>query len=301
MTLPNFLIIGAPKCGTTALYHYLSEHPRIFMSIMKEPHFFADDLRVSNYVRSESAYGELFRGAGPRHRAVGEASVCYLFSDVAAAKIRATLPHVKIVVMFRRPEDLFVSWHNQTVASLFEEERDPEAAWRLQEARRRGEQIPDLCEEPRFLVYEDVCRVGAQFRRWLDLFPREQVHGIVFDDFKQDTGAVYRQVLDFLAVPDDGRRDFAPINEAYQPRWRGVQSWHTRLDRYVKRSALGKLPLLNLLRPVSRALSRRNVQKVGKPSLRPEFRAELRETFAGDVELLGRLLGRDLSAWSADG
>ena len=72
---PNFFIVGAPKCGTTALSHYLRQHPRIFFSLPKEPHYFATDLPRYRMVTHEPAYLEYFRGAGPQHTAVGEGSV----------------------------------------------------------------------------------------------------------------------------------------------------------------------------------------------------------------------------------
>ncbi|MCP4662264.1 MAG: sulfotransferase domain-containing protein, partial [bacterium] len=161
MKRPDFFIVGAPKCGTTALYHYLSEHPQVFLPEFKEPHFFAEDLSTPDHICSEQEYLELFLPAGDEHRAVGEGSVWYLFSSTAARRIREFAPEAKVIVMFRSPVEMFVSLHNQMMASLYEEERDPERAWALQEARRRGEHLGELCEEPRVLQYGEVCRLGA--------------------------------------------------------------------------------------------------------------------------------------------
>ncbi len=299
MKRPDFFIVGAPKCGTTALYHYLSEHPHVFLPEFKEPHFFAEDLNTPDHVCSEQAYLELFRPAGDEHRAVGEGSVWYLFSSTAARRIREFAPEAKVIVMFRSPVEMFVSLHNQAVASLYEQERDPERAWALQEARRRGEHLGELCEEPRVLQYGEVCRLGAQFERLLAVFPRARVHPILLDDLRSSPRTAYRKVLDFLQLPDDHRRAFPRINEAYQPRWRWLLKLHQRGDRKLLLSPAWRrlLPWLAPLRPLSRALRRHNVKTVKRTELRPPFRTKLTEFFAADIDQLARLLDRDLSAW----
>ncbi|MFM2123943.1 MAG: hypothetical protein RL328_394, partial [Acidobacteriota bacterium] len=133
--LPNFFIAGAPKTGTTSLYHYLDQHPQVYMSTIKEPHYFASEIRESNIaphrrraiaqegsdarsflagsmdhkrfggiVDSWPAYLRLFENA-TRQTAIGEASVCYLWSPSAAANIAASIPHAKIIILLRDPAD----------------------------------------------------------------------------------------------------------------------------------------------------------------------------------------------------
>lgn len=296
--LPDFFIVGAPKCGTTALYHYLAEHPGIFMPDFKEPHYFAKDFSSPYYVRTEAAYRALFADASAQHK-VGEASVWYLFSEVAAERIQASVPQARLIVMLRRPVDLFVSLHNQLRVSLYEDEADPERAWHLQEPRRGGARIPDLCEETRFLEYDAACRLGAQLERLLGFFPRSSVHLILFDDLAATPQAVYEDALRFLAVPSDGRQHFPRVNEAHQSRSTGLETLRRKVDRVlVTTPALaGLLRRLAPLRPLSRALRRLNEQKVEKPVLTETFRRQLTEHFRDDVEILERLLERDLSAW----
>jgi len=86
---PTFMIIGAPKCGTTALYEYLQTHPQIFITEPKEPHFYADDLGDHRMIGTRAEYDELFKGVTANHLAVGEASACYMHSSVAMPKIKA--------------------------------------------------------------------------------------------------------------------------------------------------------------------------------------------------------------------
>ena len=160
---PNFFILGAPKCGTTALSAYLREHPRVFVSQPKEPHYFCDDFDYyyAPGQRSEAHYLGLFADADERHLAVGEASVWYLYSATAARNIIAFAPDARIIVMVRNPVELVPSLHSQLRYMLDEAEPDPAAAWDLLDARARGEGLPDTVRVPEFLQYRDAARLGA--------------------------------------------------------------------------------------------------------------------------------------------
>ena len=105
MTLPNFLLIGAPKCGTTSVYHYLRQHPHVFMSPVKEPHFFSwRELpsqvreRQSTIVKTLEDYRALFDGVS-HEAAIGEASTSYYHRTGAAQRIRDLLPDAKLMAM----------------------------------------------------------------------------------------------------------------------------------------------------------------------------------------------------------
>ena len=212
---PNTFILGAPKCGTTALSEYLREHPRAFLSQPKEPHYFCEDFDYyyAPGQRTEDHYLGLFAAAADEHIAVAEASVWYLYSSDAARNIAAFDPAARAVVMLRNPVDLVPSLHSQLLYMLDEDEPDLARAWELQEARSRGERVPATARVPAFLQYGEAARLGAQLARVYEALPREQVLTIVFDDLRDDTGAVYRRTLEFLGLPDDGRADFPRVNE----------------------------------------------------------------------------------------
>src|SRR5438093_1590857 len=106
--LPTFFIVGAPRCGTTALYTYLRQHPDLFLPENKEPHFFGSDLYHPGFVRNLDEYLSLFLEAGNKKRA-GEASVWYLYSRNAAAEIMAFCPSARIIAMLRNPVDMMYS------------------------------------------------------------------------------------------------------------------------------------------------------------------------------------------------
>ena len=109
MPIPNFFIVGAPKCGTTALCEYLKYHPNVFMSTPKEPHYFAEDFERYRHVKTEDKYLALFGDCNDRHLMIGEASVFYLRSTRAVSLIRDFNPDAKIIVMLRNPVDMVYS------------------------------------------------------------------------------------------------------------------------------------------------------------------------------------------------
>lgn len=112
MRLPHFLIVGAPKCGTTAMQQYLGEHPEIFLA-QGEPHYFGSDLAVDWGPRSWDEYVSLFARAS--EPVLGEKSTLYLSSSKAAEEIRQACPDVRIIVMLRNPVDMMRSLHNRSV------------------------------------------------------------------------------------------------------------------------------------------------------------------------------------------
>ncbi len=301
---PNFFILGAPKCGTTAISEYLRQHERVFVSTPKEPHYFCEDFDYyyAPGERSLDHYLRLYDAADARHLAVGEASVWYLYSQTAAREIMRFDPDARVIVMVRNPVDLVPSLHSQMSYMLDEREPDVERAWRLQESRARGEGVPSTARVPAFLQYRDAAMLGAQLGRVYDHVPADQVKVLVFDDLRADTGAVYREVLEFLGVPDDGRAEFPRVNENKVHQNAAVARFTQRppaplvaVARGVKRvTGMERLGVLDRVRRSNRQVTRRE-------EISPAFAQELRDTFRDDVRELGDLIGRDLSAWTDQG
>lgn len=297
---PNFFIVGAPKCGTTALYEYLRLHPNVFMPELKEPHFFSTDLVTYHIVGSGEEYAGLFAEAGEQHTRIGEASASYLLSETAIPAIRAYNPAARLIAMFRNPADMVHSFHSQLLYWSEETVPDFETAWRLQERRRRGLDLPRTCREPFWLQYERIGRFGTQVQRLLATFPAEQVKLILYDDFAASPQTVYRDVLDFLGLPDDHRGEFPRVNENK----RAKVTWLSNFIRKpppilrsaylsLKRTAVG-----SGLSAVKEKLLDLNTTRARRPPLSPAFRAELVETFRDEVALLSSLMRRDLSRWT---
>lgn len=296
---PNFFIVGAPKCGTTALYEYLRPHPNIFMPDIKEPHFFARDMGNYPRIKTSEEYARLFARSTQKHLRTGEASVYYLRSSVAIPNIHAFNPAARIIAMFRNPVDMVYSLHAQLLFVSEETESDFETAWRLQERRSRGIDVPPRIRSPLLVQYAQIGQFGTQTQRILSCFPPSQVKLILFDDFAASPKQIYDEVIEFLEIPHDDRREFPRINESKRAR----SAWLRRFSRKPPPALHNAFRSLKqavgpeLIGAVKEKIVSLNTVKENRPPLSPEFRAELVETFRDEVALLSRLLNRDLSHW----
>lgn len=283
---PNLFLVGAPKCGTSALHVYLAQHPDVFMSEPKEPHYFCTDLDAPFAIRERAAYKALFRGA--EHAVVGESSATYLYSQAAAQRIFETYPHARIIAMVRNPLEMLPSLHSQKRVNGTEEFASFAEALAAEEKRKAGLLKP----RGAFPYYYDAAHYTEQLTRYLALFPASQVHIIVFDDFKRDAGAVYAEVLRFLELAPF-TPNFKIVNRNKRVRNRAL---HDLLQN--PRSAPNRLP-----KPLStliyKVLTRLNSAVEARVPLEPAVAAQLRRDFAPEVARLGELLGRDLRHWTA--
>lgn len=290
MKKPNFFVIGAPKCGTTSLAFWLSQHPQIYMSPIKEPHHFNTD---HNYVLTPSRkeYEALFRGANEKHKAVGEASVWYLYSEKAVLNIEVyTKSSARYIVNLRNPIEMAYSLYEEQVFSGKEHIEDFTTAWSLQERRYRGVASTPRCKEPRLLAYGEACKLGKQLERLFGVVPRDRVHVILLDDLRVNPRKEYLRVLRFLDLEDDGRMHF-PVRNAAKGRSRLLRfSFH--VAGKVKKS-LGIKRSFGVMENAARLINRRNI----RAPLPEEMRGVLRDYFRDDVLLLSDLLERDLSSW----
>jgi sulfotransferase family protein len=313
VTGPNFFVVGAPKAGTTSLYHYLDQHPEIFMSPIKEPSFLADEMRPENFepelqpqvLREIEEARRYLRGpmkhkrfGGPvvvwadylrlfenSHgaKAVGEASVSYLWSQSAANNIFARFPLARIVIMLRDPADRAFSQYLQALS-----------AGRVHHSFRQQLEISLKDERPEFGILRPLLEYGRyseQVRRYLDLFPRESVKVYLYDDFRQDPKGVVDDLFVFLGVasgfaPDFSRRHHQPsvpkyARAAYYLKRHGV--WQT-----LKRATPAALhPHLR-----SAATNHRSTVKMDG-----DDRRALQNYYRQDIVCLSQMIGRDLSMW----
>jgi hypothetical protein len=293
MNKPNFLIVGAPKCGTTAMYQYLAAHPDVYMSALKEPHFFAEDIPGMRQVTTMDKYESLFPHSWQRYRRQGEASVYYLFSNVALGRVREFNPSAQLIIMLRNPVDMALSYHGGELFYGKEDVADFVTAWQLQDQRKKGLAIPAGCRDPELLQYRKVVALGSQVERALAIFPREQVHLVFFDDFVRETRREYEKLLEFLDIPSDGRTEFAKVNPRKVPRMR----WWVNLNRRL----VGKLPIgvIRLwrglgLRKITQALVEKKVE-LSLPS--EDFLRQISAELSPEIDKLSDLTARDLDPW----
>ncbi len=313
--VPDFFIVGHPKSGTTALYEMLRRHPQIYMPDLKEPWFFASDLRPRFQPARSGAtpstlegYLELFTGAGPE-QVVGEASSSYLRSADAASAIAALRPDARIIAILREPAGFLRSLHLQLLEDHVESEKDLRRAIALEPQRREGKKVPRRSHLPQMLLYSDYVHYVAQLRRYHAVFPPKQVLVLIHDDFRSDNDSTVREVLRFLEVDDRAPVDATEANVTVKR----IRS--QRLDEIVTGVTVGRGPLSRVAKAGVKALlpsgelraralraTRREVV-YGKPrSPDEQLMLELRRRFRGEVVALSEYLERDLLAlWGYEG
>ena len=213
MNFPNFFIIGAPKCGTTTVAKWLSEHQEIFMSKPKEPHYFNTDMCNRN-ITSWNEYVSLFDRVKYVHKAIGEASTWYLYSMDAVPSIEKTFSNPRYIVMSREPVHMAQSLYFHNVRHLHEDAGSFAKAWALQEKRLQGKKIPKTCREPAFLQYQRACAIGSMVQRILNFVPKSRILHIRLETLKEKPQQEYLRTLNFLGVGYDNRYEFLAENEA---------------------------------------------------------------------------------------
>lgn len=311
--LPNFFIVGAAKCGTTSLYHYLKKHPEVYLSPIKEPNHFCTDINPEEFsqqykdiekrkrldletytkgdmkrevwgyfVQSWEHYKKLFKNV-TNEKAIGEISNTYLFSNVAAKNIREKIPQAKIIAMLRNPADRIYShyWANlrdgKTFLSFADELEDdyrkPKKGWYVSHA------------------YYEMGQYYQQVKRFYDQFPKEQIRIYIYDDFKSNQETIVRDMLEFLGVDSKVELDFSErYNQAAVPR-----------NKYfmflISATGLKK----NIFRFIPKTLKRKLKSSFFKsseiPKMTEQERNKIIDFYRDDILKLQDLLNRDLSSW----
>jgi len=286
MTLPNFMIIGVAKAGTTSIFRYLDQHPQLFMTTLKGTNYFgyedAKDWKWADEgappllrhfpVKTFEEYEAAFAGARDEI-AIGEASPQYFRCPGAARRIYEALPDVKLVASLRNPADRAFSGFLMRT--------------------RRGEPVRSSHEE--LTPASSHVKEGFYYKRmkrFFDLFPRDQIKVYLFEEFKKDPSQIVVDLFDFLGVdpsyvPDTSTRH----NPAGVPKNRRLN--RVFFDPTVIRMAKSYLP--ERLQGVAKRLRQQNMKT--PPKFPPDLRARLLDHFRQDILQLETLLDRDLSIW----
>jgi len=295
MVLPNFLIIGSGRSGTTSLHSYLDAHPEVFMSGIKETNFFAFENRQHLYggpgakwlikgsVSIRRDYEALFDGA-EGYKAIGEASPRYLYTPEALHNIKATLPDAKLVVILRNPVE-------RAYASYVGMRRDG-----LEKCRSFRDAIADqdrrISENWALGRYIEVGYYSRHLKNVFDLFPRDQVKIYLYEDLRNDPVGLLQDLFGFLDVSQDFVPDMSErknesgiiSNPVLRTIWTGSAMARTMVRPYVPlqmRHMAGKLLVRNLK----------------KTPIDDEMRCQLTKELSPDILSLQNLVQRDLSGW----
>jgi len=283
-TWPNFFIVGAPKAGTTAIFHYLNQHPQIYMSTRKEPHYFSiknvldNDLRKKP-IRNKTKYLNLFKNV-KNEKIVGEASTSYLADPEAPKLIKKIIPDAKILISIRDPtERTFSAYLMKKNAGLMESTFHDQIQLELQ-------QEIDL-KKPNCTLKEGF--YSESISRYLNIFDSNQIKIIIFEEWITDPKKKLEEIIKFLKIdiPIDQFKIKNP-NPFKNPR--GSVGKFLLQNREVKKIA-------ELIIPFSarKNLAKKVLLKEGiKPKIDEVDRDILKGIFEKDVEQLKSILGRNL-------
>lgn len=282
MPLVDFIGIGAPRAATTWLHHCLREHPEIFVPRHKELHFFSDYtlFTTTNRVLGNAWYARQFK-KGCLHRIRGEVSPSYLIDPAAAERIHTAFPACKIIVQFRDPVEALYSSYR--LGSCF---YNMDANFET-----------FLAGNPRF---KDNFLYAPLLRRYLALFPREQVHAIFFEDIVERPADVLAELYTFLGVtPHNPRCLHETVNSCCGCRSVLLRGTLERAKRWLDASsALERCYKGTGFDQLGKRIAVLNSRSGTVPPMPPALERDLRDFYRAPNEELGGLLGRDLSHWN---
>lgn len=301
--LPNFIIIGAGKSGTTALYEYLASHPEVYVSPVKETNFFAlegeqlidgkdDPEQMHHYpwsITDWESYQQLFANVNGE-KAIGEVSPMYLYSPEAAKKIKDRLPNVKIIAILREPVDrlhsryMHLARENREPTATFEEALDRTSIW-----WKRN----DLIREGFYYTH---------LQQYYQLFDPAQIRVYFYDDFRKDPISLVQDLFSFIGVDPTFLPDLsAEFNVSGRIKNKSLDKWIGQ-DSLLKKGLERTVPSLmtsvkknQRLRKFINQLRKKNLQK--EPLKKETRRALIDQVYKTEIEDLQKLLQRDLSHW----
>ena len=297
-SLPNFLIVGAAKCGTSSLHNYLNQHPDVFMPSyneqgmkVKEPRFLIKDLvkdRLHNGVWDLESYQALFNNV-VNEKAIGESTVLYLYYYNEAIKnIKKYLgDDVKIIIMLRNPTDRAFSAYTHVSRSI-KEPLSFEEALVIEKNRLEN----DITLTP-MVMYKDMGLYHDMVSAYIENF--KNVHVILHEDFQQNTKTVVMQTLAFLGILKSVGLDTDSKHNVGGKSWRfSFLKQFFMKDNFIKKGL--RVTFSKALRKKFRVFLEYFVKENVKP-INPETKKELISFFRNDVEKLEKLLNIDLKNW----
>lgn len=291
--LPNFILVGAPKAGTTSLYYYLDQHPDVFMCPEKEPHHFAPAKWCSHPVPDRRTYENLFSNWSGQ-RAVGEASTGYLYYPESPGMIHATIPDCRIVAIIRDPVA-------RAHSAWAHERREGVEPLSFEQALEEETKALRIIRGGEFSFnYRKLAYTADLLEDYVRLFGSDQVFIMLTDELESDPAGCMRDLFRFLEVDPgfEGRFEYR-YNPSGKPRLTclhelldGEGRFHTVTSTFSRR-LLPRKPR----RWIWHRLRDWNITLSEDLRLDPATETRLRAELEPEVRRLEILLGRDLTAW----
>ena len=305
---PNLFIVGQPKSGTTALHQFLGQHPEIYMSSIKEPHFFCADFHLESdraygrqrffVFRSKSAYLQLFSRA-KEVKIAGESSTNYLYSQVAAEKIYNFNPDAKIIIILREPAKFLYSLHSHYVKFTEENEPDFLTALALETDRKQEKATSPRVISPSYLYYSQRVQYYQQVKRYCDRFSSEQIKVVIFEEFKSENDRIFREILEFLAVDNNFILEYEAINVNKEVKFKAINNLiNSPLIKSISKNLLSQ-EFNEFVR--DRIVEKHLWHSAPKTKMPEEIKVQLMKQYKPEVVKISDLLDLDLvTQWGYD-
>lgn len=291
LSKPNFFIIGAPKCGTSAMANFLGLHQQIFISHPKEINFFNTDLKIGD-IKSLDKYLSIFKKTRKEHLAIGEASTLYLYSAVAIDNILQFNPNAKFIIMLRNPIEMVTSYHAEMLWSGLENIESFEKAWYSRNNGCDDFNVGYACKDISLLRYNSVCKLGLQVDRLLKKVDRKNIYFSIYDDILANHKAECKKILNFLGVESETNFELNKINisKKYKSRFFRQLVWLLGRTRQYIKLPHSTEKIINLIHQV-------NSMTNDHQNISYELKLELINAFQDDIVKLETNLGRNFSHW----
>lgn len=290
--LPHFLIVGAPKCGTTSLDFYLSQHPDINMA-EKEMHYFGKDLNYKYDRPTLEHYQSFFKADGLN----GESSVWYLYSDSILEELSSLGIQPKIIIMARNPVELAYSLHSQNIVDANEDVTSFEKALELEESRTKGENLPKDVDPVRSVFYTEAADIYSRVLKFQNHFGKDNVFVGLQEDLKKDPDTFLKKLEQFLELSEFKNYDFTKQNENKSVKNKSI-------NHLIKKAGKSQIALFRIIIPF-KSVRKKIVDKIYFGNLSPATREPLKEstrlqlenTFRKNTKLLNSIIEPDIQHW----
>lgn len=294
--LPNFLIVGAAKGGTTSLYYYLKQHPDVFLSTVKEPCFLCFDGDKPTYevgrntVFDFEVYQSLFKNS-EKYKVQGEATAIYLYLyKRTISNIKKFIPNFsnqKIVIILRNPVERAFSQYMMNVRDL-RENLSFEEALKIESERKAAKVSTDFFYVDRGFYYEQV-------KSYLDNFKHVKVY--LYDELVENPKSLMKDLCEFLEINSNFEFNTGEkFNVSGRPKYKFISKL-IRKDSILKKMLKFFLPKEKRKAMAVSLKNKMNSINLKKEKMNSETKDRLKEVFKNDIEKLQQLVHKDLSNW----
>lgn len=290
--LPHFLIVGAPKCGTTSLHFYLSQHPKV-NTAEKEIHYFGKDLNYKIERPTLEYYQSFFKSTGLN----GDSSVWYLYSDSILDELNALGIQPKIIIMARNPVELAYSLHSQNIVDANEDETSFDKALALEPSRVEGKNLPKNIDPIRSVFYTQTADIYSRVLKFQNHFGTHNVFVGLQEELKKDPALFLKKLEMFLELEPFNEYDFTKQNENKTVKNKSI-------NHLIKKAGKSQIALFRLIIPF-KSVRKKIVDKIyfgnlassSREPLNEVTKVHLQNTFRENIKLLNSIIEPDISHW----